>query len=184
MSVDDDDESSVSLTGEYTDDSEQSDHVVYNREDFEVLTVELLKRKYWDPIKKRGKKIECFGGTGFSGPIGRCLNFTPNGNIEVDTRPRGKGTIIELEGPYEIVTYWLGDQKLYKDWLSGPAVGPYPETARRCKEYATFFSLCGTVDFLYGDGEDEEGGLQISSWPVNGVCNNAMNGPVLVRRDD
>ena len=148
---------------------------------FEPLTVELLRKKYWNSHTKKWMPIHSYYGDGGDpnderfGPVYLpnvkdrnnrkklfCNQFIPTGNL--------------IEKNMKTLK-----RKTYKNWLKSNKIGPYKYKDYDYKNKQQFFYLDGKMKFCGDDQIYEDLGLQICQG--NYVSDNCVGGPNWIETD-
>ena len=136
---------------------------------FKMLTVDLIRERYWNKKTNKCKTIECYMREGDPDDI-----FGPTGEIQ---NKKSDLFTVKFKPNGDLLEEWYKDgkdvKKLHKNWLSTNKPGPYKST----EEQRIFYSLEGKL--MYYD-EYEDLGLQVCSDPLNSLANNCLSGPVYV----
>lgn len=130
---------------------------------YRLLTVEEVRRRYWNPVTKKGRpihfsSIQTFG----EGP-------DPKIELGLDEVYVPNGTLIQERTQSATKSGRHLRQTILLDWLSGPAVGPY--TSRKSSE--TFYYYGG--DYVQGNQGAAGAVLQICSDPLNALSTDCLD---------
>ena len=118
---------------------------------FIPLTIDLIRRRYFDKATGKFRPIQYFDGNPNLDPPGRGDTFTPSGNL----------------------TDYTNKHVTHSKWLQGNNPGPYMWKDVDYTNKKRFFNLDGLIHYA-GDTEVYDSGLQVCQG--NYLSNNCMSG--------
>jgi len=159
-----------------------------NKINFQPITIELLRKKYWNSKTKKWKPIKYYYANGDNPNDSRFGPIMIN-NIK-DRNNRKKVFCNEFipNGDLEESNFNLSSEKgkIQKNWLQSKKLGPYKYKNYNYKNEKKLFYLHGKTKFCgeneYENGDDNENGLQICN--DNYVSGNCIDGPSWIEVDE
>ena len=153
-----------------------------NKINFQPLTIELLRKKYWNAKTKKWKIIKSY----YDGGYPNDYRFGPSNITNIQDRNNRKKVFDDEfipNGDLIETNWWNTDtDKRYKDWLQSKKLGPYKYEDYDYKNKKKLFFIDGKRKYSGEETFDDDEGMQICQ--SNYVSTNCAGGPSWVEVDE
>ena len=134
------------------------------------LSVHIVKTEFWDKETKMSKPIKYLWFNGQDPRKDKTIDWSKKNRKLFNFRFIPNGDLIEMVQDDQ----GLHKTKIFKDWLSSNATGPY----KRCSDI--FYFLGGTTYF--GNDHPYTEGMQICQRPLNKLSDSCVGGSNWIER--
>jgi len=152
-----------------------------NKINFQPITIEILRKKYWNSKTKKWKPIKYYYANG-DYPNDNKYGPVMIDNVQ-DRNNREKVFYDKFTPNGNLIEKDMKDHKIkrYKDWLQSDKIGPYKYLDYNYKNKRKFFYLDGKTKYRGDNKEYKDRGLQICQG--NYLSGNCVDGPSWIETD-
>ena len=152
-----------------------------NKINFQPITVEILRKKYWNPNTKKWKSIKYYYANG-DYPNDERFGPVMIDNV-LDRNNREKVFYDEFKPNGDLIERDMKTNKLkkYKNWLQSDKLGPYKYKDYNYLNERKFFYLGGHMQYRGDNTVYKDKGLQICQG--NYLSGNCVDGPSWIETD-